>query len=257
MLRLLAAALLYPILSLAQSSKSEAPILELRIYHHSTEEQGRRLDAYLASCVLPALHRQGLKHVGVFHALSNDTARTRQTYLLAAYASLRKLMDVEAKVMADIVYLQDAQPYLDTLPAQPPYLRKETVLMRSFRLFPQLRPPSLQGPKEQRIYELRSYESLHERLYWNKVEMFNEGGEIALFDRLGFHAAFYGEVVAGARMPNLMYMTCFENRADREAHWQAFREDPEWKKLSVDPRYRKNVSRNETIFLRPAPYSDY
>lgn len=254
---LLLAAMLLPALTMAQASKTEPPILELRIYHHATEEQGRRLDTYLSKCVLPALHRQGLRNVGVFHALSNDTARTRQTYLLAAYSSLRKLMDVEAKVMADKVYLEDAREYLDTLPTPPPYTRKETVLMRSFRLFQQVRPPSLKGPKENRVYELRSYESPNERLYWNKVEMFNEGGEIPLFDRLGFNAAFYGEVVAGAKMPNLMYMTCFEDRADREAHWQAFRDDPEWKKLSANPKYRKNVSRNEIVFLSPAPYSDF
>jgi len=254
---ILLALTLLPTLAGAQSTKPEPPILELRIYHHATAEQGRRLDEYLAKCVVPALHRQGLRHVGVFHALTNDTARTRQTYLLAAYASLRRLMDVEARIMADPVYLADARDHLDTLPAPPPYTRKETVLMRSFERFQKVRPPALKGPKENRVYELRSYESPNERLYLNKVDMFNAGGEVTLFDRLGFNAAFYGEVVAGARMPNLMYMTCFEDKADRDAHWQAFRDDAEWKKLSTDPKYRKNVSRNEIIFLRPAPYSDY
>jgi hypothetical protein len=87
--------------------------------------------------------------------------------------------------------------------------------------------------------------------------MFNEGGEIALFDRLGFNAVFYGEVFSGPRMPNLMYMTTFENKADRDAHWQSFRDDAEWKQLSSNPRYQKNVSRSEIIFLRPTAYSDY
>ena len=36
--------------------------------------------------------------------------------------------------------------------------------------------------------------------------MFNEGGEIRLFARLNFNAVFYGDVLAGDRMPNLMYM---------------------------------------------------
>ncbi len=61
-----------------------------------------------------------------------------------------------------------------------------------------------------RAYELRSYESPTEKLYWNKVEMFNKGDEIGLFKRLNFNAmVFYGEVVAGSRMPNLMHLTDF------------------------------------------------
>ena len=58
-------------------------------------------------------------------------------------------------------------------------------------------------------------------------------------------------------MPNLMYMTSFENMADRETHWQSFREDPEWKELSAKPEYKNNVSRNEQILTSATPYSDY
>ena len=86
--------------------------------------------------------------------------------------------------------------------------------------------------------------------------MFNEGGEIALFRRLGFNAVFYGEVIAGSSMPNLMYMTTFKDRADRDAHWKAFSADPEWKKLSAMQEYKNNVSRNTQYFLRPVEYSD-
>jgi hypothetical protein len=78
--------------------------------------------------------------------------------------------------------------------------------------------------------------------------MFNAGDEIGLFNRLGFNAVFYGEVLSGARMPNLMYMTTFENQASRDAHWKAFVDDPQWKKLSTMPEYQKNVSRIEIFF---------
>jgi hypothetical protein len=53
-----------------------------------------------------------------------------------------------------------------------------------------------------------------EKKYWKKVEMFNEGGEIDLFSRLNFNAVFYAEVISGPTMPNLMYMTSFENMED-------------------------------------------
>jgi hypothetical protein len=241
----------------AQTKKQDPPIHEIRVYQTSGAEQAGRLDAYLSDCLIPALHRLGVKDVGVFKALPGDTVYAGKTYMLTSYPSLRKIMDTEERLMKDISYLEAAKAFLDTIPGQQAYVRKETILLRAFRLFPTLKRPNLNGPRSERIYELRSYESSNERLYWNKVEMFNEGGEIDIFDRLGFNAVFYGEVVGGARMPNLMYMTTFENKADRDAHWNAFRDDQAWKKLSADPKYRKNVSRNETIFLRPTSYSDY
>ena len=32
-----------------------------------------------------------------------------------------------------------------------------------------------------------------------------------------------------AHMPNLMYMTSFDNMAARDEHWKAFSSDPLWK----------------------------
>ena len=87
--------------------------------------------------------------------------------------------------------------------------------------------------------------------------MFNEGGEVALFKRLQFNAVFYGEVLAGSRMPNLMYMTTFENKAARDEHWKTFVADAEWKKLSSMPEYQNNVSKIDIFFLRPTEYSDF
>ena len=117
--------------------------------------------------------------------------------------------------------------------------------------------PALSNPLSERIYELRSYEGPTEKRYENKVKMFNDGDEIGLFKRLNFNAVFYGEVLAGSHMPNLMYMTTFENKQDRDEHWKAFSADPQWAKLKVDPQYQNNVSKNVQIFLRPTEYSDY
>ena len=67
----------------------------------------------------------------------------------------------------------------------------------------------------------------------------------------------YAEVIAGGNMPNLIYMTSFENLADRDAHWKTFGNDPEWKKLSSDPIYQHNVSKIDIILMKAASYSDY
>jgi len=117
--------------------------------------------------------------------------------------------------------------------------------------------PQLRSAANERVYELRSYESATEKIFTNKVQMFNQGGKVPLFKHLKFNAVFYSEVIAGAHMPNLMYMTTFENMADREAHWKTFVADAEWKKLSAMPEYQNNVQHIDITFLRPVLYSDF
>ena len=41
----------------------------------------------------------------------------------------------------------------------------------------------------------------------------------------------------GPRMPSLVYMLVYDNMAAREKSWDAFRNDPEWKKLSATPGF--------------------
>jgi len=87
--------------------------------------------------------------------------------------------------------------------------------------------------------------------------MFNAGGEVKLFDKLEFNAVFYGEVISGPNMPNLMYMTTFSDQESRDAHWDSFREAPEWEKLKSLSKYQHNVSHIDILFLYPTEYSDY
>jgi hypothetical protein len=53
-----------------------------------------------------------------------------------------------------------------------------------------------------------------------------------------------------------MYMTTFKNQTDRDEHWKAFGDSPEWSKLKVDPQYANTVSKNTQYFLYPTEYSD-
>src|SRR5690606_35679776 len=111
-------------------------------------------------------------------------------------------------------------------------------------------------PKKDRIYELRSYEGPTEKYYRKKVEMFNEGGEVDLFDRLDFQALFYAEVLSGNSMPNLMYMTTFSDMKSHDEHWNTFRNHPDWKVMSGLEKYKNTVSGSTIQLLYPADYSD-
>jgi hypothetical protein len=227
---------------------------EIKVYHVKTADQVKQVDQFLRSAYLPALHKIGIKQVGVFHHTDIDTATDKRIFVFIPLKSLAQAEEVEDIVINDGSIKNEA--YWNSEYNAAPFSRIETILLKSFAMNPKWKAPELTGNKTDRIYELRSYEGPNERLYRKKVEMFNEGGEIALFSRLKFNAVFYAEVIAGSRQPNLMYMTSFNNRADRDAHWKAFAEDPEWLKLKVIPEYLNTVSRNDTMLLNPTEFSE-
>jgi len=229
---------------------------ELKIYHFKNNDQLALVEKFLQKALMPALHKAGIATVGVFKPVGNDTVIDKKIYILIPYKTLDQFEKLPAKMEEDAVYQQAASEYLNTSYDKPVYDRIETILMQAFEYMPMLKKPKLSGNRSDRIYELRSYESATEKLYKNKVKMFNQGGEVTLFDRLGFNAIFYAEVISGSRMPNLMYMTSFENMASRDEHWKAFVDDPEWKKLSAMPEYQNNVSKIDISFLTSTEYSD-
>jgi hypothetical protein len=241
--------------SFANPAKRE--FYEIRVYHFKDTANEKRIDRYLQFALLPALHRYGIKDIGVFKAIGNDTLADKLLYVLIPMESLAQVTKLRDKLSADKTYQADGKEYLESVYTDPPFTRIESILLFAFPLAPRMQEPALTGAYNDRVYELRSYESPTEKIGRNKIQMFNEGGEITLFKRLGFNAVFYAEVISGSHMPNLMYMTSFENRADRDAHWKTFGADAEWKRLSALPEYQHNVSHIDITFLRPAAYSDF
>lgn len=230
---------------------------ELTLYHFSSANQEQVIDNYLAKALLPALHKLNIKDVGIFKPLANDTARDKLIYVLVPLRKAEQIASLPNQLLKDKQYLLAGKEYLEAPYNNAPYLRLERMLLRAFPLAPQMKLPKLGSPKTEHIYEFRSYESATEKLYRNKVKMFNEGGEIALFERLQFNAIFYAEVITGGRMPNLVYMTSFENMEERDKHWKTFVDDAEWKKLSGMAEYKNNVSKADIILMKATAYSDY
>jgi hypothetical protein len=228
----------------------------IKIYQLKTAAQEERVNKYLQTAFLPALHRLGIPQVGVFTPVDNDTAAVRRIYVLIPFAGLEQFLRLPGQLEKDTQYLADGKDYLDAVYNDPPYLRVESVLLQAFPEMPRLQAPSLTTAHSERIYELRSYESPTEKLHYNKIQMFNRGGEVGLFKKLGFNAVFYASVLSGSHMPNLMYMTTFDNKAARDQHWKTFADDPFWKQLSAAPEYQHNVSKADILFLHPADFSD-
>jgi hypothetical protein len=241
--------------SMAQQEKRE--FYEIKVYTLKDSRQESQVDAFLQNACLPALHRLGIQKVGVFKPIETDSTYGKRLYVLIPYRSLEEFSKIPDLLNADPAFNLQGKEYLDAVYTSPPYVRIESTLLRAFTAMKQLEIPALTGPRSERIYELRSYESATEKIYRNKVKMFNEGDEVGLFKRLGFNAVFYADVIAGKRMPNLMYMTTFANQASHDEHWKAFVDDPYWKKLSSTPEYQHNVSKINIYLLRPTVYSDY
>jgi hypothetical protein len=230
---------------------------QLKTYILNSEKQVQTTDKYLKEAYLPALKKLGIKNIGVFKPRPNATDTLKKIIVLIPFKSLSQFLALEEKLAKDKTYLAAGADYLNANYKQAPYARIESVLLKGFTDHPILTTPVLNSPRANRVYELRSYESATEAIYSNKVDMFNAGGEVKLFERLAFNPVFYGEVISGAKMPNLMYMTTFADQASRDAHWKAFVDSPEWKGLIAMEKYKNNISHMDITFLYPTDYSDY
>jgi len=237
----------------AYSRNSNRYFYQIKIYHLKNKVQEDRVDKFLKDAFLPALHRAGIKQVGVFKAISQDST-DRLIYVFIPFQKLDQFQNLTKVLENDKKYLRTGKNYLNAVYNDVPYTRVESILLEAFSGMSEPAVPNLTTPKSQRYYELRSYESGSESYSANKINMFNKF-EIEIFKKLDFNAVFYGQVLSGSKMPNLMYMTAFSNKADRDTHWAAF--TPEYNKIKFLPEYQNNVSNNEKVFLYPTDYSNF
>lgn len=243
---------------LAFAKEPKPEYYTLVTYRIKNKTQEDAVDQYLKQVYLPALHRLGVKNIGVFKPVATDTvASGKMIWVLMPFASLNDYEKSMVKLEKDAQLQKDGMAYLNAKHDERPYERIEISLLRAFADMPVMQTPSLTAVRSDRVYELRSYEGPTEKLFKSKVKMFNAGGEIGLFTRLGFNAVFYAEVLSGNRMPNLVYMTTFNNMASRDEHWKAFVADPQWKQLLTIEEYKNTVSKADIWLLTPTEYSDY
>lgn len=237
--------------------KNQPDFYQIKVYHCKTQAQINNTEQYLKTAFLPALHANKISKVGVFKPIDNDTAMDKRIYVFIPSSSLEKLTSLDEQFFKDRQVRSDGAAYYNLAYNEAPYERIETILLKSFTGMPHFVTPPLTAPRSERVYELRSYENPTENLHYQKIKMFNEGSEISIFSRLNFNAVFYADVIAGCHMPNVMYMTTFNSKADRDEHWKQFSADAEWKKLALVPEYLNSVSKHDINLLRPTEYSDF
>ncbi len=239
-----------------KSLAQQREFYEIKEYRISSPEQEARLDDFLDNAYLPALHRAGVEKVGVFKPVADAENAGEVVFVFIPFSDMQQFVDLPSTLEADDAYQQSGRDVLGAAHDNPAYDRITSTLLQAFKFMPRMSAPSYSSAPDERIYELRSYESATGKLYRKKVEMFNEGGEIKIFDDLDFNPVFFAEVISGDSMPNLMYMTTFANMDSRNERWDAFRAAPAWEKLSAQEYYANTVSHADIYLLHPTRYSD-
>lgn len=216
--------------------------------------QSARLAEFLQAAI-PALNRLGHSPIGVFEVVTG--LPTPMVFVLTPSSSLDHMLAIEAGLEGDAAFMKAAEPYLAAPAADPVYVRQELSLLAAFPNVPRIEVPAATAAKGPRLFELRTYESHSERAHRLKMQMFTELGETEIFRRVGLTPVFFARTLVGPRLPGFTYMLVHQDLAARDKSWNAFRTDPEWKKLASTPGYRDAdiVSNITTVLLRPAAYS--
>ena len=211
------------------------------------------MNELLKDATLPTLQRHGASPAGFF--ASSIAPNGPFTIALVSYPSLAAMEDIRAKVNADEKYAKQIEAF-NKLPGLG-YERIDSSLLRAFPGAPAIEVPPTDPKRPARIFELRTYESNNSATLQRKIKMFEEGGEIAIFRKVGMQVIFFGETIIGQNMPSLTYMLAYDDLAARESAWKAFGKDPDWAKLRAQPGLSDSeiVSNISSIFLSPLPFS--
>lgn len=221
--------------------------IEVREYRLKSSEVTDQVDDYLIKALVPALNRLGSVNVGVFRAEEAQEQPIRM--VIIAHKSIADFAAASKKLAADAVYQQQAAGYLQLKKKAVPLVRIRSELLHAFDCWPKLKVPAI-SKSDERIFELRVYESSTEHYGNLKVEMFN-AGEVPIFLDAGVVPVFMGQAVVGDQLPNLTYMTVYPNQAAKDKAWDNFRNHPDWKVLSKVEKYKGSVSTIHKLNLLP------
>ncbi len=228
--------------------RSMRQLLELRHYSLASAAKREAMEKFLAEAAIPAWNRIGIQPVGVFRALEAEDVGL---WVVLVHDSPVTIVTESARLMEDAAYVAASGALQDAFD-DPAYQRIESSLLLPFSAMPRLEVPTQAAT---RVLQLRIYESHNLAMHLKKVEMFESGGELEIFRRVGLNPVFFTRALIGSKLPNLTYMLGFENLDAQKAAWEAFMKDPQWTELKARPEYANTVSNITNILLTPSPGS--
>lgn len=234
----------------AQNAMARArEFYQLRRYALQSGPQTAMTEKYISEALIPALAGKS-GPVGAFRV--DIGPETPVYYVLIPLQSAEMAATLELDLSRNESYVKAAEPFWSAAASSPAFVRIDSALLAAFEGWPRITPPA----KGKRIFQLRTYESPSYRDHILKVKMFNSG-EFEIFKNAGFQPVFFGDTLIGPRMPSLTYMLTLPSTSELDAKWDAFRDDPAWKKLSSDPKYAFEpiVSNITNLILSPLSIS--
>ena len=226
-------------------------IYEWRVY--TLNADGASLDNFFKETLIPAYNRQKIS-VAAFSLYKNQVQKQEkeQRYLLFVYPDMETYLNVKQAIRNDQAFLKAAAPFYEKTAPAPVYSDYVTYLCEAFDKIPAMRIPD----KSNTLFEFRLYHSPNDDANKRKVKMFNVD-EIPLFDEVGITSVCYGEILAGANMPALIYLTCHKDETTRSETWSRFQKHPEWDRMKNDPEYKNTATNNQVRLLSPLSYSQF
>ncbi|MEO1525571.1 MAG: NIPSNAP family protein [Planctomycetota bacterium] len=228
---------------------------EVRTYQLSDSADESALDDYLKKALLPALKRIGVGPVGVFGPAESDENDQSMLVLVIPAKDANQLAEIPASLRSDSEYVDLARKYMDRSGEEALFKRIRSELLIAMDCMPRAEVPVGTLENEDRVYELRLYESATEKLGDLKVDMFNNG-EVPIFLDCGIQPIFLGQCVLGPQAPSLTYLTVYPSEEARLEAWKKFRVHPKWQVLKKVAKYKGTVSKIDKYVLRPKPYSE-
>ncbi len=244
-----------PVISMANTSKTKADnqqYLEWLTYTLPPGSNKGRVEKYYQDAAIPALNKLGIQNIGVFNVMYGPNAPSLN--VLIPHDNIDSLMSYQLKLLDNPDYMNAGNDFLESSFSNPAYLRVERGLMKAFAGMPKVESPKSKIG-DQRILEVRIYESHNYLKGQKKIDMFNNAGEIQIFRDTGLTPVFFGETLFGSLMPNLTYMVAFKDMDDRNKSWNNFGSSPGWAAIKDLEEYKETVSNITDIILRPAACS--
>ena len=105
------------------------------------------------------------------------------------------------------------------------------------------------------VYELRTYTTLEGKLENLNARFRNH--TTGIFEKHGMTNIGYWTHMDGPTKNNtLVYIISHKSRDAAKASWDAFRNDPEWKKVAAESEKDGKINQKvESVFLEPTDYS--
>lgn len=212
--------------------------------------QVSRMLEWLEKRALPLFQRHQFGPVGFF---TMDVGPDIPTVLfLASFPNMAEMEMLWGKLDTDPDF---AAAVAEVEKDEPAFYREDTRLLRATPFCPPLAATPT-GEPPHKLYELRIYESPTHRQLGYLHDRF-AGGEIDIFHKSGIYPILYADTLFGPNRPNMVYLIPFENAAQREKAWAAFRANPDWVRIRDESiRHGGEIVRNITsMFLTPTSFS--